>query len=741
MNPSDYSRLVNRLAFRIYLSLRLLAPRKIFQAIGFGADEEARIERIYVINLDRQPRRWARVRRELAFHRGNEGVPLVSYTERFTAIDAKFYQEIPAGEVDPVYSVADQLFVEPDPILARTGEDRNIKMSRAEVAVARSHLETWRLVAASSHEFSLVLEDDIYFTLGAAKFIDRAWSDLRKLGGGKVSFDMLYLSYREAGPKTQKEPVSDALFRPRRGLWQLSGYVLSKQGAQKLLNLLPVKGPVDLWINYQFDKIDVYATTRSVIDQRPDAGSDNAYSILPILSTAGILSRERPNLFERPSLPSPVFGWGEQSKDGRALAMALSMLGYRCCAGMATLVASENQALLDGAGAQVFDAYVDVPSLGPDLNRLLRANRNSKVIIAIDGNEKRDGDDARSAIAQAFRDTKAGSDELTVTSTSWLDIGADNLLLLDTRDPDKWDTLCAFLGCTRPEAPYPRGDDQPPTLFAATPLLGTVRELPRSKFLKFDRSPWIVPNKLTRRLIGFSTRMTNVACLPTTKLVEEFDTLDPNTWQLLADTFPGNRALFVPQNVALCAEGAKLTLREQSVSVRDYTAGAICSRAEYLYGRFEAVMKPAAGSGLISGIFLHRYFPRQEIDVELLGRDPTKLLINVYFNPGDDGFEFNFGLRGTPVLIDLDFDASEAFHRYAIEWTPTAIRWFVDDHLVHERGSWEPTPIPHRPMQFFVNLWSARSEELAGRLSTTSLPVHTEISSVTIQADPIAMHR
>lgn len=210
---------------------------------------------------------------------------------------------------------------------------------------------------------------------------------------------------------------------------------------------------------------------------------------------------------------------------------------------------------------------------------------------------------------------------------------------------------------------------------------------------------------------------------------------------MLADTFPGNRALFVPQNVALCADGTRLTFREQSVSVRNYTAGSICSVANYLYGRFEAELKPAAGSGLISGFFLHRYFPRQEIDVELLGRDPSKLLINVYFNPGDDGSEFNYGFRGTPILIDLGFDATKDFHRYAIEWTPVAIRWFVDDGLVHVRGNWDPTPIPHLPMHLFINLWSARSEELAGRLAPGSLPAHTEIRSVTIHADPLTMDR
>jgi GR25 family glycosyltransferase involved in LPS biosynthesis len=698
-----------------------------------------RIERIYVINLDRQPQRWNRLRRELGRQQGNGSVPLVSLTERFAAIDAKLHHDIPAGEVEPVYSVADQLFVEPEPLLARTGKDRNIKMSRAEVAVARSHIEIWKVIATSSHEFSLVLEDDAYFALGAAKLIDRAWSDLRKLANEPVSFDMLYLSYREAGREIRKEEVTDALFRPLRGLWQLSGYVLSRAGAQKLLKLLPVRGPVDLWINYQFEKINVYATARSVINQRPDAGSDNVYSILPLLSTAGILSRARPNLFERPILPSPVFGWGESDAGGRALAMALSILGYRCCADMPALLPAEHQALVDGTYTRVFDAYVDVASLVAELGRFLRANRNTKVILVIDGNQERDRCDEQHAIIRTLFTAKRGADEASATATNGAEIGRDALLLLDKRDLDKWGPLCAFLGCERPEAPYPKGDDHPRTLFAATPASAATLELPRSTSLRFDRSPWIVPVGLAQRLGGVPNSRAEKACLPNTTLVESFDVLDSNVWELLADTFPGNRALFVPQNAALCADGIRLTFREQSVSVRDYTAASICTVASYLYGRFEGELRPAGGSGLISGFFLHRYFPRQEIDVEFLGRDPSKLLINVYFNPGDKGSELNFGFRGTPVLIDLGFDASKDFHRYAIEWTPSAMRWFVDDRLVHERGSWDPTPIPHLPMQLFINLWSARSEKLAGRLTPKSLPAHTEIRSVRIRADPLEM--
>ena len=82
--------------------------------------------------------------------------------------------------------------------------------------------------------------------------------------------------------------------------------------------------------------------------------------------------------------------------------------------------------------------------------------------------------------------------------------------------------------------------------------------------------------------------------------------------------------------------------------------------------------------------------------------------------------------------MDLGFDASEDFHRYAIEWDPTEIRWFVDDRLIHRRKSGQPTPIPHLPMRFHVNMWPTCSEELAGALDPAVLPITADVKSVTI---------
>ena len=145
------------------------------------------------------------------------------------------------------------------------------------------------------------------------------------------AFDVLYVSYKEVRYGAPKELVSKNVFRPERGLWYLSGYVLSKKGAQALLGLLPCRGPIDLWINHKFREMDVRALRRSVINQRLDTPSTNSYSILPALSRIGVLDDCDAALFHQRPTHSPVFAFGAPGSGLSSLAMALSMLGYRCC--------------------------------------------------------------------------------------------------------------------------------------------------------------------------------------------------------------------------------------------------------------------------------------------------------------------------------------------------------------------------------------------------------------------------
>ena len=211
--------------------------------------------------------------------------------------------------------------------------------------------------------------------------------------------------------------------------------------------------------------------------------------------------------------------------------------------------------------------------------------------------------------------------------------------------------------------------------------------------------------------------------------------LDSKNWLLRDDTFTDNMALFRPLNIEFSARhGAILTIKKEDLGVRQYSAAALTSCNQHLYGRFEAVIKASKVPGVVTGIFLHRDSPRQEIDIEIAGNRTNKLLINVFYNPGNQGAKFDYGYRGTPSIIDLGFNASEDYHLYCIEWKPNEISWFVDNRLVHKRFEWNPTPIPHLPMAFHINIWPTRSKELAGRLANQRLPTSTYIKSITLKA-------
>lgn len=365
MNTATFPGVLARLQYRLMLGARYLWGKPTCQCFGTGGPLDV-IQRIYAINLDRQADRWRQMQGELQSVRERSGKPLTAITRRFSAVDARYFTGPPdSEELQPDYSLADQLFVEPHPLLGTVGcnKGQRILMTRQEVAVALSHIAVWKTVAASDLLYTLVLEDDVYFRRGFARTLDRAWAELLERDGQAPAFDLLYLSFMEALMGADRTPVSKLLFRPRRGLWYLSGYVLSARGAQRLLDLLPVRGPVDLWINHQFEHLDVIATQQSIIEQRLDCLSANSYSILPVLSKLGVLTRERPLLFRMRSLPGPVFVFGKQGSGLTALAMALSMLGYRCCSDVIDLPLGERNKLFAKKTGRVFDAYVNVGSL------------------------------------------------------------------------------------------------------------------------------------------------------------------------------------------------------------------------------------------------------------------------------------------------------------------------------------------------------------------------------------------
>lgn len=704
-----------KMMFRIGMKLRRLLPRSKCRTFGTpNPREQPKIERIYVINLDRRPDRWVEMERELSHVVNAEGVVLKDLTVRCSAVDAKDISEAPlvSEDIYPFYTLEDQLFVEPQPrvLPERVELKRLIPMTVQEIAVALSHISIWRQIAEGEQEYALVLEDDVWFQNGFAHQLDQAWEELISHEELKGSLDLLYLSYKEVMNGAQKVLISKNIFRPVRGLWYLSGYILSRRGASELLQRLPCRGPVDLWINHQFEGLTVRATRQSIISQRLDGESSNSYSILPVLSRIGIIDSERAALFQIRPIQEPVFAFGSGNSGLSSLAMAISILGYRCCSDLEELPQKEYERLLAGSTDRIFNAYVNIGSLTGIIRKLRQLYPRAKFIVTISKSENVD-------------DIINRIDGLTKSDT-----------FLRSDEINKWQFLCELLRCPPPVCSFPKIGE-----------IGQMRTIKlnldsngvrANKTLKRDKSPWVIESHWNWE--GIHTEPSNRGQSTIGSVVSLKDSLvdlDPSRWVIRTDTFSGNLALFRPENVEFHARGeVVLRVRKESLGVRDYSAAAISSCNRYLFGRFEAVIQATNVPGIVTGFFLQRDSPRQEIDIEITGNRPDRLLVNVFYNPGDEGTRYDYGYRGAPSQVDLGFDASRSAHRYAIEWEPGEIRWFVDDRLVHRRTNWDPTPIPHLPMILHVNSWPSQSRELAGRQKIRLLPAITVVKSISIDA-------
>lgn len=712
MNLTRRMLALNRFFYRFGLQTRRLLPTQRCHAFG-PAHTAGQIGRIYVINLDRQPERWGEMKRELGQVMDGSGDALTQRAVRFPACDAKSFARSPIAndEVAPIYTLRDQLFVEPQPraLPDRFELDRPIPMSWQEVAVARSHIGVWRQIATGEDAYALVLEDDAWFNWGFGRYVERAWRELVADCTRTAPFDVLYLSYKEVKGGAQKALLSASVFQPVRGLWYLSGYVLSREGARKLIRLLPCRGPVDLWMNHQFDALKVRATRRSLISQRSDWGSANYYSILPALSRIGVIDCQGQSLFQSRPQQKPVFAFGEAGSGLSSLAMALSMLGYRCCSDLQDLPEEERAQLLSGSKDRVFDAYVNIGSLIASAATLRERYPGVKFIVT------------------RSKDTPSNDEGVSLPDG----LSGEDVAVLHLNTVDKWKTVCEHLRCAPPACAFPEIAD-----LGQRPLLDedagkTSPEAPLSEQRR-DLSPWVVePRPVWRGIRAHS---------PTSKaagvvFADRLETLNSERWLVRDDTFPGNLGLFRPANVE-CRDGVGvvLSVRRERLGVRDFSAASISSRDRFLYGRFETTLQASKVPGVITGFFLHRDSPRQEIDVEIVGKRSDCLLVNVFYNPGTEGARFDYGYRGAPTIIGLGFDASVLPHRFAIEWGPDEIRWFVDDRLIHERVNWDPTPIPHLPMSLHVNLWPSRSRELAGRLAQRQSLANAVVNSIAIEA-------
>lgn len=143
----------------------------------------------------------------------------------------------------------------------------------------------------------------------------------------------------------------------------------------------------------------------------------------------------------------------------------------------------------------------------------------------------------------------------------------------------------------------------------------------------------------------------------------------------------------------------QLVISEDTVKGSIPYAGAeYRTRKFYGYGRYEVSMKAIKNDGVVSSFFTYTgksdNNPWDEIDIEFLGKDTTKVQFN-YFTNSRGNHEY---------MHDLGFDASEDFHTYAFEWHEDKIVWFVDGEEVYTATK----DIPSHRGKIMMNAWCGK---------------------------------
>ncbi|MBR4021906.1 MAG: family 16 glycosylhydrolase, partial [Ruminococcus sp.] len=152
------------------------------------------------------------------------------------------------------------------------------------------------------------------------------------------------------------------------------------------------------------------------------------------------------------------------------------------------------------------------------------------------------------------------------------------------------------------------------------------------------------------------------------------------------------------KNTSLANNMLSLTIDKDYTGKYNYSGAEYRTADHYHYGYYETSMQAIKNDGVVSSFFTYtgpsEDNPWDEIDIEILGKDTTKVQLNYYTN----------GVGNHEYMYDLGFDASEGFHTYGFDWQPDHITWYVDGKAVYTAYS----NIPQTPGRIMMNAWPGR---------------------------------
>jgi beta-glucanase (GH16 family) len=175
------------------------------------------------------------------------------------------------------------------------------------------------------------------------------------------------------------------------------------------------------------------------------------------------------------------------------------------------------------------------------------------------------------------------------------------------------------------------------------------------------------------------------------------DTSKWNTQLRWGSVNPPELEYYAPDAFSFANGVLSIKAEKRSMGGKSYTSGVIASFGKYqfTYGYAEMRARMPKGQGLWPAFWLlaANQSSYNEIDtLEILGNEPAKNYMSLHYNSPTGP------LSETHSWTGPDFSAD--FHTFAVDWSPTALVWYVDgvqrSTITHD--------VPAEPMYLLANL-------------------------------------
>jgi endo-1,3-1,4-beta-glycanase ExoK len=170
-----------------------------------------------------------------------------------------------------------------------------------------------------------------------------------------------------------------------------------------------------------------------------------------------------------------------------------------------------------------------------------------------------------------------------------------------------------------------------------------------------------------------------------TSFADGLDYLDTGRWTRSDDVFsvePVNNSwradhiAFVNGEMELRLNTAPCAMAPEQCGGRSSASGQLVSTDTYGLGRYTAVLRAAAGQGVVTDFMKYTGAlagpPTDLVGMHIQGQDPTRMQVSYYLA----------GVGAQYQTISLGFDASAGLHTYAFDSSAGALHWYVDDSVV-----------------------------------------------------------